>query len=98
MSTLYDDALIAAGLNVAQYPLLKNLQGLNQPCIASLAEAVGLGRSTLRRKPAGVRGPGLLRPGLRAWQQEQQEQLTRRIGPQQNAAAMALLDDLETLD
>ncbi|MDX1367537.1 MarR family transcriptional regulator [Pseudomonas sp.] len=95
MSTLYDDALIAAGLNVAQYPLLKNLQGLNQPCIASLAEAVGLGRSTLRRKPAGARGPGLLRPGLRAWQQEQ---LTRRIGPQQNAAAMALLDDLETLD
>jgi DNA-binding MarR family transcriptional regulator len=120
VSKLYDDALIAVGLNVAQYSLLKNLQRLEQPSISSLAEAVGLERSTLGRNLRVLEGKGLvllaggedqrnrlvsltaqgrncLDQALQAWQQVQ-EQLARRIGPQQKAALMALLDDLDTLD
>ena len=120
VSKLYDDALMAVGLNVAQYSLLKNLQRLEQPSITSLAEAVGLERSTLGRnlRVLEVKGLVLLAGGedqrnrlvsltaqgkdcldqaLQAWQQVQ-EQLAQRIGPQQKATLMALLDDLETLD
>ena len=120
VSKLYDDALMAVGLNVAQYSLLKNLQRLEQPSITSLAEAVGLERSTLGRnlRVLEVKGLVLLAGGedqrnrlvsltaqgkdcldqaLQAWQQVQ-EQLAQRIGPQQKAALMALLDDLQTLD
>jgi DNA-binding MarR family transcriptional regulator len=120
VSKLYDDALIAVGLNVAQYSLLKNLQRLEQPSISSLAEAVGLERSTLGRNLRVLEGKGLvllaggedqrnrlvsltaqgrncLDQALQVWQQVQ-EQLARRIGPQQKAALMALLDDLDTLD
>lgn len=49
VTRLYDDALAGVGVNVAQYSLLKNLARLNQPSITSLAEALGLDRSTLGR-------------------------------------------------
>jgi DNA-binding MarR family transcriptional regulator len=49
VTRLYDDALAGVGVNVAQYSLLKNLARLDQPSITSLAEAVGLDRSTLGR-------------------------------------------------
>ena len=120
VSKLYDDALMGVGLNVAQYALLKNLQRLEQPSITSLAEALGLERSTLGRNLRVLEGKGLvvlaggadqrnrlvaltaqgktcLEQALPAWQQVQ-EQLARRIGPQQKAALLALLDELETLD
>lgn len=120
VSKLYDDALMGVGLNVAQYALLKNLQRLEQPSITSLADALGLERSTLGRNLRVLEGKGLLalaggadqrnrlvaltaqgktclEQALPAWQQVQ-EQLARRIGPQQKAALLALLDDLETLD
>lgn len=49
VTRLYDDALAGVGVNVAQYSLLKNLVRLDQPSITSLAEALGLDRSTLGR-------------------------------------------------
>ena len=49
VTRLYDDALAGVGMNVAQYSLLKNLSWLDQPSITSLAEALGLDRSTLGR-------------------------------------------------
>ncbi|MGX5218792.1 MarR family winged helix-turn-helix transcriptional regulator [Pseudomonas sp. S9] len=49
VSKLYDDALSAIGINVAQYSLLKHLQRLEQPSISNLALALGLDRSTLGR-------------------------------------------------
>lgn len=120
VSKLYDDALMAVGLNVAQYSLLRHLQRLDQPCITSLATAMGLDRSTLGRNLRVLEGKGLvmlaggedqrnrlvgltprgqdcLAQGLSAWEQAQQR-LAQRIGPQQKATLMALLDDLETLD
>lgn len=42
-------------------------------------------------------GGKCLERGLQAWQQAQ-EQLSSRIGPEQKAALMAMLDQLETLD
>ncbi|HBX54925.1 MarR family winged helix-turn-helix transcriptional regulator [Pseudomonas sp. UBA2684] len=60
VSKLYDDALIAVGLNVAQYSLLKNLQRLNRPSITDLAEAVGLERSTLGRNLQVLEAKGLI--------------------------------------
>jgi len=120
VSKLYDDALADVGLTVAQYSLLKNLQRLQQPSITSLADAVGLERSTLGRNLRLLESKGLvlleggedqrnrlvrltgqgsacLERGLLAWQQAQ-ERLSSRIGPEQKAALMAMLDQLETLD
>ncbi|NQD93456.1 winged helix-turn-helix transcriptional regulator [Pseudomonas sp. CrR25] len=120
VSKLYDEALIAVGLTVAQYSLLRHLQRLDQPSITSLAEAVGLDRSTLGRNLRVLESKGLvmlaggedqrnrlvcltsrgkdsLVQALGAWEHVQQ-QLAQRVGPQQLAALMVLLDDLETLD
>ncbi len=60
VSKLYDDALSAVGLNVAQYSLLRHLQRLDRPCITSLAEAMGLDRSTLGRNLRVLEGKGLV--------------------------------------
>lgn len=49
VSRYYDGALDGFGINVAQYSLLSNLARLDQPSISSLAEAMGLDRSTLGR-------------------------------------------------
>ncbi|AOE84375.1 MarR family transcriptional regulator [Pseudomonas sp. TCU-HL1] len=49
VTRLYDDALADVGLNVAQYSLLKHVTRLDQPSITSLAESMGLDRSTLGR-------------------------------------------------
>ncbi|MGE8499568.1 MAG: MarR family winged helix-turn-helix transcriptional regulator [Pseudomonas sp.] len=120
VSKFYDDALAGVGLSVAQYSLLKNLQRLQQPSITSLADAVGLERSTLGRNLRVLEGKGLvlleggedqrnrlvllteqgrvcLEQALAAWEQAQ-EQLAARIGPEQKAALLAVLDQLETLD
>ena len=60
VSRHYDGALDGFGINVAQYSLLCNLQRLDQPSISSLADAMGLDRSTLGRnlRGAGRRGAG----------------------------------------
>lgn len=60
VSKLYDDALSAVGINVAQYALLKHLQRLQQPSISDLAEALGLDRSTLGRNLRVLEAKGLV--------------------------------------
>ena len=60
VSKFYDDALMAVGLNVAQYSLLKHLQRLDRPCITGLAAAVGLDRSTLGRNLRVLEGKRLV--------------------------------------
>ena len=61
VSKYYDGALDGFGINVAQYSLLCNLQRLDQPSISSLAEAMGLDRSTLGRNLRVLEGEGLVR-------------------------------------
>ncbi|MBN3861417.1 MarR family transcriptional regulator [Pseudomonas frederiksbergensis] len=60
VSRHYDGALGGFGINVAQYSLLCNLQRLDQPSISSLAEAMGLDRSTLGRNLRVLEGEGLV--------------------------------------
>ncbi|MBB2495150.1 MarR family winged helix-turn-helix transcriptional regulator [Aquipseudomonas ullengensis] len=60
VTKLYDDALDAVGINVAQYSLLKHLQRLGQPSITTLAESLGLDRSTLGRNLKVLQGKGLV--------------------------------------
>lgn len=60
VSRHYDGALDGFGINVAQYSLLCNLQRLQDPSISSLAEAMGLDRSTLGRNLRVLEGEGLL--------------------------------------
>ncbi len=61
VSRRYDGALDGFGINVAQYSLLCHLQRLDKPSISSLAEAVGLDRSTLGRNLRVLEGEGLVR-------------------------------------
>ncbi|MGO4002482.1 MULTISPECIES: MarR family winged helix-turn-helix transcriptional regulator [Pseudomonas] len=61
VSRYYDGALDGFGINVAQYSLLCNLQRLDQPSISTLAEAMGLDRSTLGRNLRVLEGEGLVR-------------------------------------
>lgn len=49
VSRHYDEALAGFGVNVAQFSLLRHLQRLDRPSITTLAEAMGLERSTLGR-------------------------------------------------
>lgn len=60
VSRYYDGALDGFGINVAQYSLLSNLARLDQPSISSLAEAMGLDRSTLGRNLRVLEGEGLV--------------------------------------
>lgn len=60
VSRHYDGALDGFGINVAQYSLLCNLQRLQEPSISSLAEAMGLDRSTLGRNLRVLEGESLL--------------------------------------
>ena len=61
VSRHYDGALDGFGINVAQYSLLCNLQRLDQPSISSLADAMGLDRSTLGRNLRVLEGMGLVK-------------------------------------
>ena len=61
VSRHYDGALAGFGINGAQYSLLCNLQRLDQPSISSLADAMGLDRSTLGRNLRVLEGEGLVR-------------------------------------
>ncbi|MEK1939484.1 MAG: MarR family transcriptional regulator [Pseudomonas sp.] len=63
VTRVYDDALRELGLNVAQYSLLSHLQRLQQPSISTLAEAMGLDRSTLGRNLKVLQGEGLVTVG-----------------------------------
>ncbi|WP_044874794.1 MarR family winged helix-turn-helix transcriptional regulator [Pseudomonas sp. LFM046] len=60
VTRFYDDALVGVGLNVAQYSLLKHVTRLDQPSITSLAEAMGLDRSTLGRNLKVLEAKGLV--------------------------------------
>lgn len=61
VSRHYDGALEGFGINVAQYSLLCNLKRLDQPSISTLAEAMGLDRSTLGRNLRVLEGEGLVK-------------------------------------
>ena len=120
VTRFYDDALAGVGLNVAQYSLLKHVTRLDQPSITSLADAMGLDRSTLGRNLKLLESKGwvtleegedsrnrlvsltpagreVLDRALRDWEVAQ-ARMSERLGPENRAALMALLDDLEYLD
>lgn len=60
VSRHYDEALDGFGINVAQFSLLRHLQRLDKPSISSLAEAMGLDRSTLGRNLKVLEAEGLV--------------------------------------
>ena len=60
VSRHYDEALAGFGINVAQFSLLRNLQRLDKPSISSLADAMGLDRSTLGRNLKVLEADGLV--------------------------------------
>ncbi|KEY86959.1 MarR family protein [compost metagenome] len=60
VSRHYDEALAGFGVNVAQFSLLRHLQRLDRPSITSLAEAMGLERSTLGRNLRVLEADGLV--------------------------------------
>jgi DNA-binding MarR family transcriptional regulator len=60
VSRHYDEALAGFGINVAQFSLLRSVQRLDRPSITSLAEAMGLERSTLGRNLRVLEAEGLV--------------------------------------
>jgi DNA-binding MarR family transcriptional regulator len=60
VSRHYDEALASFGINVAQFSLLRHLQRLDRPSITTLAEAMGLERSTLGRNLRVLEADGLV--------------------------------------
>jgi DNA-binding MarR family transcriptional regulator len=76
VTRVYDDALRELGLNVAQYSLLSHLQRLEQPSISTLAEAMGLDRSTLGRNLKVLENDGLVQMGEGSDLRSRQVQLT----------------------
>ena len=60
VSRHYDEALEGFGINVAQFSLLRHLQRLDKPSISTLAEAMGLERSTLGRTLKVLAADGLV--------------------------------------
>lgn len=60
VSRHYDEALEGFGINVAQFSLLRHLQRLDKPSISTLAEAMGLERSTLGRNLKVLEAEGLV--------------------------------------
>ncbi|MDG9883062.1 winged helix-turn-helix transcriptional regulator [Pseudomonas putida CSV86] len=60
VSRHYDEALEGFGINVAQFSLLRHLQRLDKPSISTLAEAMGLDRSTLGRNLKVLESEGLV--------------------------------------
>ncbi|EIM17344.1 MULTISPECIES: MarR family winged helix-turn-helix transcriptional regulator [Pseudomonas] len=87
VSRFYDGALDGFGINVAQYSLLSNLRRLDQPSISSLAEAMGLDRSTLGRNLRVLEGEGLVRLSEGEDQRNRIVQLTEE-GQQRLLAAL----------
>lgn len=63
VSRHYDEALAGFGVNVAQFSLLRHLQRLDRPSITTLAEAMGLERSTLGRNLRVLEADGLVALG-----------------------------------
>lgn len=60
VSRHYDEALEGVGINVAQYSLLRSVRRLDSPSISTLAEAMGLDRSTLGRNVKVLEAEGLV--------------------------------------
>lgn len=60
VTRIYDDALAPVGLGAAQFSLLRHVQRLDCPDISTLAEAMGLDRSTLGRNLKVLEEQGLL--------------------------------------
>ena len=63
VSRAYDAALAEAGLNVAQFSLLRAIERAGRPSLTALAEATGLDASTLGRNVRVLEKAGLARFG-----------------------------------
>ncbi|HKS12182.1 MAG TPA: MarR family winged helix-turn-helix transcriptional regulator [Pseudomonas sp.] len=78
VSRHYDEALAGFGINVAQFSLLRHLKRLDQPSISTLAEAMGLDRSTLGRNLRVLEADGLVALAEGSDQRNRLVQLTPR--------------------
>ncbi|MCC6983884.1 MAG: winged helix-turn-helix transcriptional regulator [Bauldia sp.] len=63
VTSLYDEALEAAGIKATQFALLRHARRLGAPSITALAEAAALDRSTLGRNLRVLAREGLVRLG-----------------------------------
>lgn len=63
VTSLYDDALEAAGIKATQFSLLRNVRRMGEPSITELADAIALDRSTLGRNIKVLARNGLVRLG-----------------------------------
>ena len=61
LTALYDDALAPAGINVAQFSLLRNIERHGALSLTRLGEIVALDRSTLGRNAKVLERLGLVR-------------------------------------
>lgn len=92
VTRLYDDALADAGLNAAQYSLLRHLERLEQPSISDLADAMGLDRSTLGRNLKVLESAGLVQLDGGADQRHRLVRLTAQGAPVFERAKLAWAD------
>jgi DNA-binding MarR family transcriptional regulator len=60
-TVLYDETLAPAGINVAQYQLLRRIEGLRAPSLTELARRAKLDRSTVGRNVRVLERMGLVR-------------------------------------
>lgn len=117
VSQMYDDYLVEVGVTVNQFSMLNSIARMGSCSVSSLAEAMGLERTTLVRtlRPlldrglvrdtagAGRRarslelteaGRDLIRQGMQPWEAAQAE-VERRLGREQTAVLLDLLERLE---
>lgn len=76
MTTVYDDALAPAGINLAQYSLLKNIRRMAPVSLTDLGAAMDLDRSTIGRNIKVLERMGLARPVAGKDQREASIELT----------------------
>jgi DNA-binding MarR family transcriptional regulator len=60
-TALYDEALAPAGVNLAQFALMRKIARLEGPSLTSLAQSAGLDRSTIGRNVHVLERAGLVR-------------------------------------
>lgn len=101
VSRHYDEALADFGINVAQFSLLRQLQRLDRPSITTLAQVMGLDRSTLGRNLKVLEAEGLVTLAEGADQRNRVVLLSEAgatclhdAGPAWEQAQLSLLDKL----
>lgn len=94
VTRIYDDALAPVGLGAAQFSLLRHVQRLDSPNISTLAEAMGLDRSTLGRNLRVLEEQGLLVLGEGQDQRRREIRLTEQ-GLQRLQQGLALWEQAQ---